>query len=82
MIYFSIYRFWSKTYFGYQKALIQNFTPKFLLRNFTPDFYYEITFVNSQCKNTNSKGGFVLKNRFEMFDLKFSGNKNYSLSSF
>ena len=30
-------------------------------------------FVNSQLKNTNSKGVFVLKNWFETFDLKIFG---------
>ena len=28
---------------------------------------YKITFVNSQLENKNSKGDFVLKNRFEIF---------------
>ena len=30
-------------------------------------FDYKITTVNSQRENTNSKGGLVLKNWFEMF---------------
>ena len=30
-------------------------------------FDYKIPFVNSQRKNTNSKGDFELKNRFETF---------------
>ena len=33
-------------------------------------FDYKITFVNSQGDNTNSKGGFVLKNRFETIVLR------------
>ena len=36
-------------------------------------FDNKITFVNSQCENTNSKGDFVLKNRFETYVLKTSG---------
>ena len=36
-------------------------------------FDYRITFMNSQCENTNSKGDFVLKNRFETSVLKISG---------
>ena len=35
-------------------------------------FDYKITSVNSQCENTNSKGDFVLKKRFEMFILKIT----------
>ena len=38
------------------------------------------TFVNSQCKNANSKGDFVLKNRFETFGLKISCIQNKSVS--
>ena len=33
-------------------------------------FDYKITFVNLQLENTNSKGDFVLKKRFETFVLK------------
>ena len=38
-----------------------------------PLFDYKITFENSQHENTNSKGDFVLKNRFQAFILKNSG---------
>jgi hypothetical protein len=41
-------------------------------------FDYIITFVNSQHKNTNSKGGFVLKNWFLTFVLRFVVYKNKS----
>ena len=55
---------------------IQNSTIKYLVINwqykvfiFIPESFnanisYKITFMNSQHKNTNSKGNFVLKNRF------------------
>ena len=43
-----------------------------LIRTFTAVFDYKITFVNSQHKNTDSKGDFILKTRFETFVLKFS----------
>ena len=33
---------------------------------------YKITFVSSQLETTNSKGGFVLKTRFETFGFKIS----------
>ena len=36
-------------------------------------FDYTITFANSKHYNKNSKGDFVLKNRFETFVLKISG---------
>ena len=36
-------------------------------------FYYKINFVISQDENTNSKGDFVLKNRFETFVLNITG---------
>ena len=42
-------------------------------KSLTRTFKYKITFVNSQDKNTNSKGDFVLKMRFETFSLKISG---------
>ena len=35
-------------------------------------FDYKIAFVSSQLENTNSKGDFVLKNRFETSVLKVS----------
>ena len=35
-------------------------------------FDNKVTFVNSQPKNTNSKGDFVLQNRVETFVLKIS----------
>ena len=38
-------------------------------------FDYTITFANSQHYNTNSKGVFVLKNRFQTFALKISGTQ-------
>ena len=41
-------------------------------------FDYKITFVNSELENTNSKGDFVLKKRFEMFVLNISGLQNKS----
>ena len=34
--------------------------------NFTPVFEYKINFSNSKYENTNSKDGFVFKNRFYM----------------
>ena len=42
-------------------------------------FDYKIAFVNSQHKNTNFKGDFFLKNRFEMYVLKISGIEKYIL---
>ena len=36
-------------------------------------FDYRLTFVNSQRKNTKSKGDLILKNQFETFVLKISG---------
>ena len=33
-------------------------------------FYFKLTFMISQCENTNSKGDFVVKNRFEIFGFK------------
>ena len=35
-----------------------------LIRTFHTRFDYKITFVNSQHEETNSKGDFILKNRF------------------
>ena len=47
-----------------------------IAENFDTTFhtsFLKITFVNSHLKNTNSKGDFVLKNRFETSVLKISG---------
>ena len=41
---------------------------------------YKIAFVNSQHEYTNSKGEFVLENRFKMFILKYLEYKNKSES--
>ena len=43
-------------------------------------FDCKVTFVNSQRENTNSKGNFVIKNRFETVVLKISGIQNKSES--
>ena len=44
----------------------------YIPESFNTNFFdYKITFVNSQQKNTNSKGDFVLKPRFETFVLRF-----------
>ena len=59
-----IFNFYDEIYFVYQKALIQTFHTCFWL---------QITFVNSQRDNTNLKGNFVFKNRFESFIKKNSG---------
>ena len=40
-------------------------------------FDYKITFVNSQRKNKNLEGDFVLKNWFETFNLKISGKQKH-----
>ena len=48
---------------------------KYLIQTFLQFF-----FVNSQNGNYNSKGDFVLKNRFEIFVLKKSGIQNKSES--
>ena len=42
-------------------------------KHFPPVFDYKITFVNSIHENLNSKGDFVIKNRFKMFFLLISG---------
>jgi hypothetical protein len=43
-------------------------------------FNYKITSVHSQRENTNSKGEFVLKNRFITFVLKISGIQKINLT--
>ena len=55
-----------KYIFVYHKVLIQTIHTSFLTR-------YNITFKNSQHKNTNSRGNFVLKKQFLSFFLKISG---------
>ena len=49
----------TKLNFVYQKALIRTFNTSLLTTK------YIITFVNSQHKNTNSKGEFILKTRIK-----------------
>ena len=50
---------------------------KLYYAHFIPSFFdYKITFVNSQLQNTNSKGDFVVKPRFETFVLKITGIQN------
>ena len=40
-------------------------------------FVYKITYVNSQHKNTNSKGDFVLKNQFETLVCKYKYDSDF-----
>ena len=61
---------WEKLKKTYQKTWIGIFLTSFL--------QYKITFLNSQDENTNSKGGFVLKTRFETFFFRFLVYKHKS----
>ena len=71
--------------FAYQKAKYEHFTPAFwlhdnlcipesLVRTFHTSFLTtKQPFINSQHENTNSKGDFVLTNRFKTLVVKISG---------
>ena len=65
-----------------ESRVIYLYTRKLLYKHFISVFDLKITFVNSQHKKTNSKGDFILKNRFETFVLKISGIQKKTASIF
>ena len=62
-------------FFSYQSYLTKksHYIQEIFDTNISHIFYYKLTFMNSQLKNTYSKDNFVIKNRFETIVLKISG---------